>query len=122
MTLRRLAVLQWLGLVLGAVVWFAQHVAGYGVTEASCDSAGFSIDNDLWQTIVTVAAAALVLAAEAAAVAVLLRTRDTSYEAEPPESRIRFFAIAAAAANAIFLMIVLLDGLASIFNVTCRQA
>ena len=35
-------------------------------------------------------------------------------------SRMRFFAIAAATANALFLVIVLLDGLGAILSVTCR--
>ena len=52
--------------------------------------------------------------AEAAAVTVLLRTRGASYEATAPLGRIRFFAIAAVLANLLFLMIVLLSGIASI--------
>jgi hypothetical protein len=121
-TLRRLAVLQWVGLVLGGVAWFAAHLTGWGLTEASCDSAGFGIDHDLWQAVAMAAAAALVVGAEAAAVGVLLATRQTSYEAEAPEGRIRFVALAAVVANAIFLVIILLDALGAIFNVACRQA
>jgi hypothetical protein len=122
MRLRRLAALQWLGLVLGGVVWFAGHIVGFGITEAECGRAGsaWGISNDVWQASLTAAAGALVLAAELAAVAVLVGTRGTSYEAEPPVSRMRFFAIAAATANALFLVIVLLDGLGAILSVTCR--
>ena len=47
-------------------------------------------------------------------------TRSLSYESEPAPGRIRFFAIAAMVANVIFLLIVLLDGFASIFSVECR--
>jgi hypothetical protein len=68
------------------------------------------------------ASALAIAAAEAAAVAVLLGTRDTSYEADPPASRIRFFAITAIPANLIFLIIVLLDGFASIFDKACVGA
>jgi len=121
-TLQRLAVLQWLGLGLGGIAWFSYHLLGYFLTEGSCDSAGFSIDHDLWQGVLMSVAAALVLGAGAAAVAVLLETRGTSYEAEAPSGRIRFFAMAAATANLLFLMIVLLDGLGAIFNVACTQA
>ena len=121
---RRLEILQWLGLLVGALVWAAQHVVGYGVTEAQCSPGGahFGISNDLWQASLMAAAAAAIIGAEAAAVAVFLATRPTSYEAEPPPSRIRFFAIAAMVANVLFLMIVLLNGVGSIVNIPCRQA
>ncbi len=122
MTLRRLELLQWVGLLLGAVVWFAQHITGWGITEAACDSANFSFSHDLWQGLVAATAIALVLAAGAAAVAVLVATRNVSYEDEPAPGRIRFFAIAAVVANVIFLMIIVLDGLASTVNPACRQA
>jgi hypothetical protein len=123
MTVRRLAAFQWLGLLLGAFVWFAQHVVGFGITQAECSAAGvrWGIGNDVWQAALLAASALLIAAAEGAAILVFLRTRESSYEAEPPTSRIRFFAIAAMVANAIFLMIVLLDGLASIVDVVCRQ-
>jgi hypothetical protein len=124
MTIRRLGILQWLGLIAGAATWWAQHVVGFGITQAECSSGGASwgIGNDVWQIALLVASALLILAAEAASVAVFLRTRETSYAEDPPPlSRMQFFAIAAMVANAIFLAIVLLDGLASIFNVVCRQ-
>ena len=124
MTLRRLGILQWFGLIAGAGVWFAQHVVGFGITQAECSSggAGWGIGNDVWQAALLAASALLILAAEAAAVAVFRGTRGTAYDSDPPPpSRLRFFAIAAMVANVIFLMIVLLDGFASIVNVTCRQ-
>ena len=121
---RRLEILQWLGLLAGALVWAAQHVVGYGVTEAQCNTGGmhFGIDNDLWQALLMAVAAVAIIGAEAAAVAVFFATRPTSYEAEPPPSRIRFFAIAAMVANVLFLMIVLLNGVGSIVNIDCRQS
>jgi hypothetical protein len=123
MSLRRLEILQWFGLLAGALVWAAQHVVGYGITEAECGAGGahWGIHNDVWQGALMGAALALVLLAELAAIAVILATRDGSYEGPPPPGRLRFFAIAAAAANFIFLVIILLDGLASLVNVACRQ-
>ena len=122
MTLQRLAVLQWVGLGLGGIVWFVAHVAGFGITEATCDSAGFRLDHDLWQAVALAAAGVLVLGAGAAAIAVLHGTREWSYEAEAPAGRVRFLALTAVVSNAIFLMIILLDALGAIFNVACRQA
>ena len=124
MSVRRLGILQWLGLIVGAGVWWAQHVVGFGITQAECSSggAGWGIGNDVWQIALLVASGLAILGAEAAAVAVFLRTRETSYAEDPPPlSRIQFFAIAAMVANAIFFAIVVLDGLASIFGVVCRQ-
>ncbi len=125
MTTRLLAALQWIGLLAGAAIWASQLVLGYGVTEAECSpgGAGWGIANDAWQASLMGAAAGCVLGAEAAAIAVLVRTRAASYDDDgPPVGRIRFFAIAAIAANAVFLMIVLLSGAASIADVVCRQS
>jgi hypothetical protein len=123
-TLRRLAVLQWVGLLLGALMWTAQHLAGLFVTEAACDSFGATrqISNDAWQLSLGAAAIACVLAAQVAAITVLRGTRETSYEAEPPEGRIRFLAMAAAIANALFLVIIVLDTVASTVNPACTQS
>jgi hypothetical protein len=125
MTLRRLELLQWLGLLLGAAVFAAQLVVGFGITQAECGAPGgsrFGIRNDLWQGVLLGISVALVLAAEASAVAVFLGTRRVTYEHPPPDGRIRFLAIAAMAANVIFLVIILLSGLASILSAVCRQA
>jgi hypothetical protein len=124
MTMRRLSILQWVGLALGGVVWFAGHVVGFAITQAECGAGGrgWGISPDTWQASLTATAAALVVAAQAAAVAVLAGTRGTSYESEPPPGRVRFLAIAALAANLIFLAVVLLDGVGSLYNTPCRQA
>ena len=123
MSVRKLEILQWFGLLGGALVWTAQHVVGYGITEAECGAGGlhWGIQNDVWQGALTAAAVACVVAAELAAITVIVATRRSSYESPPPPGRVRFFAIAAAVANVIFLMIILLDGFAAILNVTCRQ-
>jgi len=123
MSVRRLEILQWVGLLGGALVWAAAHVVGFGITEAECGAGGlhWGIQNDVWQGALLVAAVAFVVAAELAAVTVIVATRRTSYESPPVPGRVRFFAIAAATANVIFLMIILLDGFAAILNVTCRQ-
>jgi hypothetical protein len=123
MSLRTLGALQWIGLLGGAGAWAAQHVVGYGLTEAQCHAGGaaFGIANDPWQAALMATAIACILAAGAAGVAVLLRTREATYEDGPPVGRIRMLAIAAVAANAIFLMIVVLSGSASLVVDVCRQ-
>ena len=39
-TLRRLSVVQWIGVVVAPLAWTAQHVVGYGVGEERCNVAG----------------------------------------------------------------------------------
>jgi hypothetical protein len=123
MSLRKLEILQWVGLLLGALVWTVQHVVGFGVTEAACSRGGmhWGISIDAWEATLMAAGAGCVLVAGLAAAAVVVRTREESFEDAPPPGRVRFLAIAAITANVIFLVIILLDGFASIFNIACRQ-
>lgn len=122
MSVRRLELLQWVGLLAGAALWAATHVVGFGIAEANCSSggAGWGIHLNLWEGVLTGIAGALVLAAGAAAGTVILRTAGSTYEAAPPLGRIRFFAIGALAANALFLVIIVLDAVGTIANVPCR--
>lgn len=131
MTVRTLGILQWVGLLLGAGVWAAQHVIGSGLTQAQCGAggAGWGISSDLWQATLTACAAALVVVAAASAITVFARTRGAGFGDEPGEeagdlrrARLHFFAAASIAANSIFLAIILLDGFASLVQMGCRQA
>ncbi len=124
MTLRRLAALQWFGLVAGGLVWSAQLVIGFGVTQAACGAAGsrWGIDEEVWQLALLATAGALVVAAEAAATAVYLRTRPAEWSDAPPEGRLHFLAAAALVANLIFLAIVLLSGVAAVAGRDCAGA
>jgi hypothetical protein len=123
MTLRRLEILQWMGLLLGALAFTGAHVVGYGITEAQCNAAGlrWGISNDTWEVIALGVSAGFVLLSELAAALVVARTREVSYEDPPPPGRVRFLAIAAVAANLIFLTIIVLDALGALLNVACRQ-
>ena len=122
--MRRLEILQWTGLLVGALVWAAAHVIGFGTTEAACNSAAptFSVDFHLWEGLINGLAAVVALSAALAATAVLLRTRNVSYEDAPPIGRIRFFAIAALLANVLFVMIIVLYLVGSLGNTPCTQA
>jgi hypothetical protein len=135
MSTRSLGILQWVGLLLGAGVWLGQHFVGYNVAEADCrpGSAHWGISNDLWQGVLMAAALALVAAAELSAIAVFRRTRGADYGDGPPEddtrfggalpySRLHFFATASMLANVLFALIILLDGIATIANINCRQS
>lgn len=132
MKLQRLAVLQWVGLLAGALVWTSAHLAGIGITQAECNagSANWSIDHDWWQGSLAAVAVAFVLGAEACAILAFRGTRGAEFGDGPPEegwagarkpTRIHFFSVASMVANAIFLMIIVLDGVANLVDVACRQ-
>ena len=123
MSSRSLGILQWVGLLAGAGVWAAQHIVGFGITQAACGPNGstWGVQNDVWQATLMALALALVLGAEAAAVTVFARTRGVDYAEGPlPGARLQFFAIAAVLANGLFLMIIVLDGTATIAASHCR--
>lgn len=132
-TLRQLSVLQWVGVVVAPLAWTGQHVVGYGVGQARCEAgANWGIVYNTWQLAILVAAALLVIVSEAAAVSVFLATRETNYGDGPagdgrwggavPYSRLHFFATAAMVANVLFLTVILLDGLGSVFMTLCAQS
>ena len=132
-TLHQLAVVQWIGVVVAPLAWTAQHVVGYGVGQARCEvGASWGIGFDTWQLAILAAAVVLVLISEAAAVAVFLATREANFGDGPPEhgrwggavphTRLHFFATAAMVANVLFLAVILMDGLASVFDSLCVQS
>jgi hypothetical protein len=134
MSLRRLSIVQWVGVVVAPVAWTGQHVVGYGVGQARCSvgGAGWGIGFDTWQLAILAAAGLLVAISEAAAVTVFLATRETNYGDGPPGhgrwggavpySRLHFFATAAMVANVLFLAVIFLDGLGSVFDSLCVQS
>jgi hypothetical protein len=132
-TLRRLAFVQWIGVVVAPLAWTGQHIVGYGVGQARCTAGvNWGLRFDTWQLAILAAAAVLVLISEAAAVAVFLATREANFGDGPPEdgrwggavphTRLHFFATAAMVANVLFLAIILMDGLASAFDALCVQS
>jgi hypothetical protein len=62
------------------------------------------------------------LLAAIASLVVVRATRDTGYEGTPPGGRRRFFALAATAANILFLAIILSTGIVSLYHLPCRQS
>ena len=59
MTVRRLGALQWIGLLAGACVWAAVHIAGLAIDDAQCGVGGaWGISHDLWEGLATGTAAA----------------------------------------------------------------
>jgi hypothetical protein len=122
MTTRRLSMLQWLGLLGGGLTWAAQLLIGFGTTQAEC-SVGemrWGIVNDTWQLSLLFVAGLVVVGAESAAAIVFVRTRDVGKDDPPPQGRLHFFATAALVANLLFLVVIVLSGIASTVGTLCR--
>jgi hypothetical protein len=118
MNVRRLSVLQWIGVLVPPLVWAGQHVVGYGIVTAQCGDGRVTrlgISNTLWELVLLAGAALVIVAAEAAAVVVFRATLGE----DPEDSRLHFFATAAVVANVLFLAIVLMAGLASGLEKAC---
>jgi hypothetical protein len=122
--MRKLALLQWVGIFVAPFAWVGQHLVGQAVGQISCSVANgrWGVSNDAWQIGLMVAAGLLIIGSEAAAVVVYRGTRESDYQSPPPLGRLQLFAIAAMATNFILLVIVLLDGIASIVDPSCRQS
>ena len=116
--------LQWIGLLGAALVWTGQHIVGFGVTVANCSPGGshWGLDVRAWEIALMIAAGTLVLLAEAAAITVLRQTQGADHSGEPPIGRRHFFALAAALGNILFLVIILLGGIAATVHQPCHQA
>jgi hypothetical protein len=118
MNVRRLSVLQWIGLLVAPLVWATQHVLGYGIVTAQCGDGRVTRSwppNTVSELTLLALAALVVVAAESAAIRVFVATRGE----DPEESRMHFFATAAVVANVLFLMIILLAGFTSALEKAC---
>jgi hypothetical protein len=123
-TIRRLEFLQWFGFVAGGTIWFAEFIAAVGASEAVCNpaSAKWGVPHDIVQLALLAFAALCVCSAEVAAVLVFRSTSDAEEQGPPPRARMRFFAVGAMAGNLVFLMIILLTGIATVADRLCHQA
>lgn len=124
MSRRRLEVLQWYALLGGALAWTAEHVLGYFVSAGTCSAqvAHWGLDGRLWLALLTGAGLAAVLTAQASAVVVFRATSGVGNDAPGPQGRLHFFAVAALVGNVLFLVLVALDGLGSLYHLPCAQS
>jgi hypothetical protein len=124
MSRARLELLQWFGLLGGALAWTVQHVVGFGISDAGCSVAGTQWDLDVAaaQTALALAAGTVVVLAWVAALIAFRETRVVDEYAPGPVGRIHFFAQAALLGNVLFLVIVVLDGVSSVYHLPCRPS
>jgi hypothetical protein len=124
MSIRLLSMLQWFGFLAGGMVWFAEFLAGVVSSQTTCNPASrrWGVPHDSLQLGLMLFGVVVVGAAEVAAVVVFRATRRVEEEAPPPEGRLHFFAAAAMLGNLVFLVIIVLTGLATLVDRACHQA
>jgi hypothetical protein len=123
-TIRRLSQLQWFGFLAGGVIWWSTFLTGIGTTVAVCNPASgrWGIPHDTVQLALMAIAIAFILAAQAAAIVVFRATRNVEEADPPPEGRMHLFSIGALLGNTLFLVIILLTGIAAVVDRACHQA
>jgi len=120
----RLEFLQWFGLFGGALAWATQHVVGYGISDSACRVAGaqWGLHPAAMQIVAAVVAGLIVLAAWGASFLAFRETRTVHEDAPGPAGRIHFFAQAALLGNVLFLVIVVLNAVSTVYHLPCHQA
>src|SRR6185437_9303231 len=93
MSLRRLELLQWFGLLAAPLAWTVQLVVGFGAADANCARAGsrWGISVEGWMIGLTAAAATVAVCAELSAAALFRELRDVEDDAPGPRGRLHFF-------------------------------
>ena len=124
--MRRVDALMWFGLFGAPFAWAVQHVAGVMLTIAAChdNTAGpdWRPDVDAVAGVVTALAAVVALLALLAAVAAWRSARDADDSDPPPAGRIHFLGIVGLTISPLFLAIILMSGLGTIFLSECVQS
>lgn len=124
MSLRRLELLQWFGLLAAPLAWTVQLVVGFGAADANCARAGsrWGISVEAWMIGLTAAAAAVALCAEASAAALYRELRDVEDDAPGPRGRLHFFSVAALIGNVLFIGLIALTAFGAFSHLGCEQA
>jgi hypothetical protein len=123
MAMRRIELLQWFGFAGAGLVWAAQLVLGFWTTQARCSpGGGGGLPHDPTQLALLAGGVVVALAAEWAAVTVYLETSPADADDPPPDGRRHFLASAAVVANLLFLVGIVLSGIAVTAGALCRQA
>jgi hypothetical protein len=119
---RRLNALMWYGLAGGPLAWVAEHVVGWGFTQAGCGAPRWGISLRAWEFGITALAFAVWAGAAAAAVAVFLATRNEEKDAPPPVGRLHMIAAASLAVESVFFCLILLAGISSTVFAGCHAS
>ena len=110
------------GILAAPLAWSAQLVFGYGIGEARCSPFGeqFSFDSQLGEVVLTIVVAAI--AVSALAVSGLLLLADRRDRVVDDRGRVWFMASGGVLVSSIFIVLILLGGIASLAINHCQQA
>ena len=124
--MRRAGALMWFGLFAAPFAWAAQHVTGIMLSIGQChdNAAGpdWQVHVDAWAAVVTGIAAVIAALGLLAAVAAWRSTRDAGDSDPPPAGRIHFLGVIGLTISPLFLAIILMSGLGTIFLSPCVQS
>ena len=116
----------WFGLLGAPAAWAAQHVTGIALTIGQChdNTAGpdWQVHLDAWAIAVTALAAGVAVLAGLSAVAAWRSARDADDSDPPPAGRIHFLGIVGLTISPLFLAIIVMSGLATVFLPQCVQS
>jgi len=116
----------WFGLFGAPAAWTAQHLTGVWLTLGQCHDntpgPNWSLHLDGWVIAITAAAAAVAVLAGISALAAWRSARDADDSDPPPAGRIHFLGIVGLAISPLFLAIILMSGLATVFLPQCVQS
>lgn len=109
------------GLLAAPVAWAVQLVVGYGLAEAECSPAGVRVgfDSMTWQIVVTALTAAYALSGLAVAGRLALEEHRRDGD---ERGRIAFMATGGILVSSIFLLLILLGGIAASSLEPCHRA
>jgi hypothetical protein len=123
---KRAGMLMWFGLFAAPFAWAAQHVTGVALSISQChdNAAGpdWNVHIDTWAGIVTALAALIATLGLVSAVLAWRSARDADDSDAPPAGRIHFLGIIGLTISPLFLAIILMSGLATIFLPQCVQS
>ena len=126
MSLHRPTVLMWIGLLAAPAAWAAQHVTGIELQYAQCHDntrgPAWDVPVEALTIAVTATAAAIALVGELAALAAWRSARDADDDDAPPAGRIHFLGIVGITISPLFLAMIVMSGLGSVFLPSCLQS
>jgi hypothetical protein len=122
-SLRRLELLQWFGLLAAPLAWATQLVIGFYLSDGSCSRGGsdWGIDVDTWQIALAVAAGIVAVCGQAAAATLYRQVEDVEDDAPGPLGRLRFFAVASLVGNVLFMGVITLTVVGVLAHTGCVQ-
>jgi hypothetical protein len=110
------------GLLAAPLAWAAQLVIGYGVGEADCSAAGmrWGLDSTTWELVLVVVTGIVALSGLVVAAGFELELRRG--QAADERGRLAFMAAGGVFVSAVFIALIVLGGVGSLYVESCHQA